>query len=203
MQASNFGGTFDQLFLWIFLWNFHRRCLSTSSIPWCKKSKKWTKNSNQVGGGGGSCHNRRWNKIPISWTERVTPQHSSLPIIFTFPTHQYMNFYLWTFRPDILLGFLSKKWKKTNCNQVIKPGETLRDWLNTVPYTTAWKTLILNSIQEKSQYQTRKMTKRKRQAILKPTKQKRQVIWNRKERKHNDSSLKSKTTINRKRKNTF
>ena len=39
MQASNFGGTFDQLFLWIFLWNFHRRCLSTSSIPWCKKVK--------------------------------------------------------------------------------------------------------------------------------------------------------------------
>ena len=48
MQASNFGGTFDQLFLWIFLWNFHRRCLSTSSIPWCKKVKM-TKNSNQGG----------------------------------------------------------------------------------------------------------------------------------------------------------
>ena len=46
MQASNFGGTFDQLFLWIFLWNIHRRCLSTSSIPWCKKVKM-TKNSNQ------------------------------------------------------------------------------------------------------------------------------------------------------------
>ena len=39
MQASNFGGTFDQLFLWIFLWNFYRRCLSISSIPWCKKVK--------------------------------------------------------------------------------------------------------------------------------------------------------------------
>ena len=39
MQASNFGGTFDQLFLSIFLWSFHRRCLSTSSIPWCKKVK--------------------------------------------------------------------------------------------------------------------------------------------------------------------
>ena len=39
-QASNFGGIFDQLFLWIFLWNFHRRCLSASSIPWCKKVKK-------------------------------------------------------------------------------------------------------------------------------------------------------------------
>ena len=37
MQASNFGGSFDQLFLWIVSWNFHRRCLSTFSIPWCKK----------------------------------------------------------------------------------------------------------------------------------------------------------------------
>ena len=54
MQASNFGGTFDQLFLWIFLWNFHRRCLSTSSIPWCKKVKNDQK-LNQ--GGGGSCLN--------------------------------------------------------------------------------------------------------------------------------------------------
>ena len=40
VQASNFGGTFDQLFLWIFLWNFHRRCLSTFSI---QKSQKWPK----------------------------------------------------------------------------------------------------------------------------------------------------------------
>ena len=39
MQASNFGGAFDQLFLWIFLWNFYRRCLSTCFIPWCKKVK--------------------------------------------------------------------------------------------------------------------------------------------------------------------
>ena len=39
MQASNFGGKFDQLFLWILLWNIYRRCLSTSSIPWCKKVK--------------------------------------------------------------------------------------------------------------------------------------------------------------------
>ena len=39
MQVGNFGGTFDQLFLRMFLWNFHRRCLSTSSILWCKKVK--------------------------------------------------------------------------------------------------------------------------------------------------------------------
>ena len=50
MQASNFGSAFDQLFLRIFLWNFHRKCLSTSSIPWRKKGKN-DQNSNQ----GRSC----------------------------------------------------------------------------------------------------------------------------------------------------
>ena len=49
MQASNFGGTFDQLFLWIFLWNFHRKCLSTFSIPWCKKVKNDQKLKSTVG----------------------------------------------------------------------------------------------------------------------------------------------------------
>ena len=39
MQASNFGGTFDQVFLWIFLCAFHRGCVSAFSIPWCKKVK--------------------------------------------------------------------------------------------------------------------------------------------------------------------
>ena len=51
MQATNFGGTFDQLFLRIFLYNFHRRCLSTSSIPWCKK----VKNDQKLKSRGGSC----------------------------------------------------------------------------------------------------------------------------------------------------
>ena len=36
-----------------FLWNFHRRCLSTSSIPWCKKVKNDQKLKSR--GGGGSC----------------------------------------------------------------------------------------------------------------------------------------------------
>ena len=46
IQASNFGGTFHQLFLWIFLWGFHTRCPFTFSTRWCKKSKM-TKSSNQ------------------------------------------------------------------------------------------------------------------------------------------------------------
>ena len=36
-QASNFGGTFDQFFVRIFICGFLRRCLSTSSTPGCKK----------------------------------------------------------------------------------------------------------------------------------------------------------------------
>ena len=52
MQVSNFGGIFYQLFLWIFLWNFHRRCLSTSSISWCKKVKDDQKLKSGGGGGG-------------------------------------------------------------------------------------------------------------------------------------------------------
>ena len=51
MQASNFGGPFDQLFLRIFLSNFHRRCLSTSSIQWCKKVKNDQKLKSMGGGG--------------------------------------------------------------------------------------------------------------------------------------------------------
>ena len=37
-----------------FLWNFHRRCVSTFSIPWCKK----VKNDQKVKSRGGSCLNR-------------------------------------------------------------------------------------------------------------------------------------------------
>ena len=61
MQASNFGGTFDQFFLWTFLWNFHRRCLSSVFIPWCKKSQKSPKT--QIKGGSCLKHDtsRIWN----------------------------------------------------------------------------------------------------------------------------------------------
>ena len=47
MPSSNFDGTFDQLFLWIFLCRFYARCLSTSSTPGCNKKLRMTKNSNQ------------------------------------------------------------------------------------------------------------------------------------------------------------
>ena len=50
IQACNFGGTFDQLFLWIVLCNFHTRCPSTLSIPWCKKVKNDQKLKSRGGG---------------------------------------------------------------------------------------------------------------------------------------------------------
>ena len=33
MQVSNFGGPFDQLFLWMFLWNLYRRCQQLIHAP--------------------------------------------------------------------------------------------------------------------------------------------------------------------------
>ena len=48
-KRANFGGTFDQLFLGIFLCNFYTRCPSTFSIPQCKK----VKNGQKLKSGGG------------------------------------------------------------------------------------------------------------------------------------------------------
>ena len=55
-QASNFGGTFDQLFLWIFYEIFTEDAPLLRLYHGVKKSKM-TKNLNQGGGGGGSCLN--------------------------------------------------------------------------------------------------------------------------------------------------
>ena len=47
-QGRNFGGTFDQLFLWVFLWDFHTRCPLPFLYHGAKKSIM-TKNSKQGG----------------------------------------------------------------------------------------------------------------------------------------------------------
>ena len=49
-----------------FLWNFHRRCLWTSSIPWCKKVKM-IKNSNQ----GGPCLNLKQLIVQIEFSKEL------------------------------------------------------------------------------------------------------------------------------------
>ena len=60
MQASNFGGTFDQLFLRIFYKLFTEDASLLSLYHGAKKSKM-TKNSNQ----GGSCLNKISSKREI------------------------------------------------------------------------------------------------------------------------------------------
>ena len=52
-KASNFGGTFSQLLLWIFLWNFQKwRCLSTSFIIIMVQKVKSDHKLKSRGGGG-------------------------------------------------------------------------------------------------------------------------------------------------------
>ena len=53
MQVSNFGGTFDQLFLSNFFIKFSQKMPLNLFYTMVQKSQKMTKNSNQ--GGGGSC----------------------------------------------------------------------------------------------------------------------------------------------------
>ena len=82
MQVSNFGGTFDQLFLWSFLWNFHRRCISTFSIPWCKK----VKNDQKLKSRGGPA--LRWPtalKMAKNWKFEFLPQ-TYLKLFLTTPS---------------------------------------------------------------------------------------------------------------------
>ena len=52
VQASNFGGTFDQLFLRIFFMNFSQKLSLYICYTMVQKKSKMTKNSNQRGGGG-------------------------------------------------------------------------------------------------------------------------------------------------------
>ena len=43
MQASNFGGTFDQLFLWIFFMKFSQKMRLYFFYTMVQKSQKWQK----------------------------------------------------------------------------------------------------------------------------------------------------------------
>ena len=52
MQASNFGGTFDQLSFEFFKEIFTEDASLLSSIPWCKEVKNDQKLKSRGGGGG-------------------------------------------------------------------------------------------------------------------------------------------------------
>ena len=74
----NSGGTFDQLFIWIFLWNFHRSCLFNSAKPWCKK----VKNDQKLKSRGPALTFEQ--RMPWSWN-----WHISFPLSFFFSTPCY------------------------------------------------------------------------------------------------------------------
>ena len=61
MQANNFGGTFDQLFLWIF-YDIFTEDASLLCLYYGAKKSKMTKNSNQ--GGPALRRDLRANKTP-------------------------------------------------------------------------------------------------------------------------------------------
>ena len=75
MQASNFSGTFDQLFLWIYLCNFHRGLPLYFFYTMVQKSQKWPKTQIK---GGPSLNNdpaRTWKHQVVSL---MRAWHSSL-----------------------------------------------------------------------------------------------------------------------------
>ena len=143
MQASNFGGTFDQLFLWIFLWNFHKRCLSTSAIPWCKKVKNDQKPKSRGGGGvqlqdfllvfkPASCQpvgcSKRWrvwwpyafilSRLKLEWTDNIDIETISIMPRGHNRTTEQWNMWLmsWT-RPRkcfSLYAILQLSWVRLN-----------------------------------------------------------------------------------------
>ena len=81
MQASNFGGAFDQLFIWISLRNFHRRCVSILSIPWCKKVKNDQKLKPR-----GSCLKLHWSTC-LHHGFRTAPKEPFSGSEFTLALH--------------------------------------------------------------------------------------------------------------------
>ena len=101
-QVSNFGGTFDQLFLWICLWHFDRRCVSTFSIPWCKKVKNDQKLKSR-----GSCLKIMISKVlvctssPNKSSESAKDHSESVHNQSTSPVYRY----LWALRG-------SKAWRE-------------------------------------------------------------------------------------------
>ena len=137
LQASNFGGTFDQLFFWICLSNFHRRWLSTSSIPWCKnKYQKWPKTQikgvlpyvnsacnvlglfvyDWFGGGGGDVFvedpERRWHD-GTGGLHGTTMSVATIPELFTNSLEREIDFFLqWMKKKAGDHGRKNVRWRK-------------------------------------------------------------------------------------------
>ena len=142
IQASNFGGTFDQLFLWIFFCAFHRRCLSTFSIPWCKKVKN-DQHLKSMGSCLKSCSAKYANTVfprltPLASYFSTPPLRRSCSIggliqegeLF-FQCHLFTSDgtkFIWNLCKTKL--FMSKKKKKTRllvCMMMSSPGSYSRE----------------------------------------------------------------------------
>ena len=95
------------------------------------------------------------NKYNIFRTEPGL--HDSIPRFqfFAFPTHQSLNFFNFGhFAPDCT-GLPQQIWKRQNCNQVIKPGQTRRDCWKPYRVLQLGKHRFWLLSKKKSQYQTR------------------------------------------------
>ena len=97
MQASNFGGTFDQLFLWIF-YEIFTEYASLLLLYHGAKMSKMTKNSNQ---GGPALKISGCTKI--SCVQKVGgPQHTKIECVRNILDLQYMNISVHWMWPVIL-----------------------------------------------------------------------------------------------------
>ena len=70
MQATNFGGTFDQLFLWIFFMKFSEKMPLNVVYTMVQKSEKWRKT--QIKGGGPALITRKAKRTPRQNTKFVS-----------------------------------------------------------------------------------------------------------------------------------
>ena len=85
MQVSNFGGTFDQLFLWIFFMKFPQKMPLYLFYTMVQKSQKWPKTQTKRGGGGGSCLKGSSNSTWV-WDFKFAPAVKNFDGIFPFST---------------------------------------------------------------------------------------------------------------------
>ena len=81
-QASNFGGTFDQVFLWNFLWNFTKNA-SPLFLCYGVKKSKMTKNSNQ------GARALKTALLLVSWETLEQKRRPRFAEISSFPTRDH------------------------------------------------------------------------------------------------------------------